>query len=275
MDSKVVNGWIDHYRKHGYVVLEQILPFSVIDAHVAACKDVQRRYNIYQNFPWRKEPLENEKAFVSELNALNDHHEPTKSLRNDATLRQYLISLFGEEPILKYGTTSLWERGREPHSDTVMLFRDPPECVCRSWCALEDIHPDCGMFYVIPGTHKSVRLRLYDEVVNNHPEIFNLLRLPSPEDSESAFLENRTIWKLVCEKTASLTEGLPRVPFPIKKGDVVLFDPNVIHGTMPAPNPSLTRKAIVSEWHTRSVRSYSYYAYFGSQHDKRQPLVTG
>ncbi|MEH2358563.1 phytanoyl-CoA dioxygenase family protein [Nostoc sp.] len=83
-------------------------------------------------------------------------------------------------------------------------------------------------------------------------------------------MENRAIWKVVCQKTASLTKGLPRVPFSINKGDVVLFDPNVIHGTMPAPNPSLTRKAIVTEWHTQSVRSYSYCKYFGSQHDKRQ-----
>lgn len=270
MDSKVASGsWIDHYRKHGYVVLEQILPLSVIDAHVAACEDVQRRHSIHHKFPWRREQPENEKAFQEELSALDDHHEPTKSLRNDPTLRQHLNALFGEEAVLKYGSTSLWERGREPHSDTVMLFRDPPECVCRAWCALEDIHPDCGMFYVIPGTHQNVRLRLYDEVLDSHPEIFNLLRSPSPDGSESAFLENRAIWKVVCEKTASLTEGLPRVPFPINKGDVVLFDPNVIHGTMPAPNPSLTRKAIVTEWHTRSVSSYSYSAYFGSQHDKR------
>lgn len=153
-----------------------------------------------------------------------------------------------------------------------MLFRDPPDKVCRAWCALEDIHPDCGMFYVIPGTHNNERLRIYDEVLGSNPEIFELLRSPSPNDSESAFLENRAIWKVVCQKTASLTKGLPRVSFSINKGDVVLFDPNVIHGTMPASNPSLTRKAIITEWHTLSVRSYSYFEYFGSQHDKRQLL---
>ncbi|MEH2253940.1 phytanoyl-CoA dioxygenase family protein [Nostoc sp.] len=271
MNSEEANScWIDHYRKHGYVVLEKILSLELIDAHVAACKEIQRRHGIYQNFPWRKDPLENEKAFGEELLALNDNHEPTKSLRNDPTLRQYLNALFQEEAVLKYGSTSLWERGREPHSDTVMLFRDPPEKVCRTWCALEDIDPDWGMFYVIPGTHNNERLCIYDEVLGSNPEIFDLLRSPSLNDSESAFLENRAIWKVVCKKTISLTQGLPRVPFSINKGDVVLFDPNVIHGTMPAPNPSLTRKAIITEWHTHSVRSYSYSEYFGSQHDKRQ-----
>lgn len=274
MNSEKANSsWIDHYRKHGYVVLEKILPLELIDAHVAACEEIQRRHGIYQKFPWRKDPLENEKAFGEELIALDDNHEHTKSLRNDPTLRQYLNALFQEEAVLQYGFTSLWERGREPHSDTVMLFRDPPEKVCRAWCALEDIHPDCGMFYVIPGTHNNERLRIYDEVLGGNPEIFELLRSPSPNDSESAFLENRAIWKVVCQKTASLTKDLPRVPFSINKGDVVLFDPNVIHGTMPAPNPSLTRKAIVTEWHTRSVHSYSYFEYFGSQHDKRQSLL--
>jgi ectoine hydroxylase-related dioxygenase (phytanoyl-CoA dioxygenase family) len=276
MNCEVASGsWIDHYRKHGYVVLEQILPLELIDAHVAACEDVQCRHGIYHKFPWRREPLENEKAFGDELHALDDNHEPTQRLRNDPTLRQHLNALFGEEAVLEGGSTTLWERGREPHSDTVMMFRDPPESVCRSWCALEDIHPDCGMFYVIPGTHKNVRLRLYDEVLDSHPEIFDMLRSPSPNGSESAFLENRAIWKLVCEKTASLTDGLPRVPFSINKGDVVLFDPNVIHGTMPAHNPLLTRKALVTEWHTRSVRCYPYSTYFGSQHDFRQAVVTG
>ena len=271
MNSEEANScWINHYRKHGYVVLEKILPLELIDAHVAACEEIQRRHGIYQKFPWTKDPLENEKAFCEELLALDDNHEPTKNLRNDPTLRWYLNTLFQEEAVLKYGSTSLWERGREPHSDTVMLFRDPPDKVCRAWCALEDIHPDCGMFYVIPGTHNNQRIRIYDEVLGSNPEIFELLRSPSPNDSESAFLENRAIWKVVCQKTASLTKGLARVRFSINKGDVVLFDPNVIHGTMPALNPSLTRKAIVTEWHTQSVRSYSYSEYFGSQHDKRQ-----
>ncbi|MEH2424810.1 MAG: hypothetical protein V7K48_29090 [Nostoc sp.] len=51
--------------------------------------------------------MENEKAFGEESLALDDNHEPTKSLRNDPTLRQYLNALFQEEAVLKYGSTSL------------------------------------------------------------------------------------------------------------------------------------------------------------------------
>lgn len=39
-----------------------------------------------------------------------------------------------------------------------------------------------------------------------------------------------------------------RVSFTLNKGDVVIFNPAVAHGTLPCLDASLTRKMMVCEW---------------------------
>ena len=259
--------WIGQYRRDGYVVLKRLLPGELIDAHVKACDRILSAGGMTARADRQDPniPLQNALAAVGVCNA------EFRPLHLHAGLRRRVAGLLDDsDPILFSSTTSIWEKGREPHSDTLMLFRDPPEKVCRSWCALEDIDPDCGMFYVIPGTHSSVRPALYDDVLRTNPEILSILRGYRP-GSHPEWNDNRFIWRKLCEATATRVAGMPRQAFAIAKGDVVFFDPNVIHGTMPSANQALTRRAIIAEWHGHEVRSYPSTAYFGVRLDRRAP----
>ena len=264
----MTDAWIKHYRRDGYVVLERLLPADLIDAHVDACDRLLSARDMADHADQgddRNMPLH---EALSEVRVDNPKFRP---LHLHANLKRHVAALLDdEEPILFSSLTNIWEKSREPHSDTVMLFRDPPEKVCRAWCALEDIDLECGVFYVIPGTHRSVRPLLYEDVLRSDPEILDRLRAYRA-GSDIEWHDNRLIWGKVCEATAARIAGMPRRPFAINKGDVVLFDPNAIHGTMLATNPALTRKAIIAEWHAREVRSYPASAYFGPQLDRRGP----
>jgi len=89
--------------------------------------------------------------------------------------------------------------------------------------------------------------------------------------AELAWRDNRSIWGKYRDALSTRIAGLPHQPFAVRKGDVVLFDPDSVHGTMPVTKPELTRKAIITEWHGREVRSYPSTSYFGPRFDRRSP----
>ena len=260
--------WIEEYRRDGFVVLKQVLPAGLIDAHVDACDRILSA----RGMAARAGQVGDANMPLHEvLAAVSVDNPESRPLHLYGGLRQRIARLLGDgDPILVSSLTNIWEKSREPHSDTVLLFRDPPDKVCRAWCALEDIDPECGTLYVVPGTHRGVRPALYEDVLRADPEILGTLRT-YPEGAAIERHDNRFIWGKICEATTTRVAGMPRQPFAIGKGDVVLFDPNAIHGTMPATNPALTRKAIIAEWHAREVRSYQASAYFGPQMDRRGP----
>ncbi len=260
--------WIEQYRRDGCVLLERLLPAEIIDAYVEACDRLLNARGMTARADRSGDPNMPLHEALIEVRVDNPEFRP---LHLHAGVRQRVAALLDDDdPILVSSLTNIWEKGREPHSDTVMLFRDPPDKVCRTWCALEDIDPECGAFYVISGTHRSVRPLLYDDVLRTSPEILDLLHTYDA-GAEVSRHDNRFIWGKVCEATTARVAGMPRQAFAINKGDVVFFDPNAIHGTMPATNPALMRKAIIAEWHAREVRSYPASAYFGSQLDCRGP----
>ena len=47
-----------------------------------------------------------------------------------------------------------------------------------------------------------------------------------------------------------------------KKGDIIIWHQNIVHGGMPREDDSLTRKSIVSHWIGRSSRSFSQQNFF-------------
>ena len=264
MGGKMNEPWMDQYRTDGFCMLPAVLPPDLIDAHVGDCERVRAGLGL------TGKPAPGDGRLTEALLGLNRDELPGGRLQFDPALVRAVATLLNDdEPILSSGVTSWWEKGREPHSDTIMLLRDPPDRVCRAWCALEAIHPSCGMFYVIPGSQHSVRPGLYDAALVKAPRIMDMLRSPATAGTDEARAENRFIWRAICEATAEQVAEMERHAVPLLEGDVVLFDPNVIHGTMPALDSGLTRKALICEWHARDVRSYDVTTYFGSRHDLR------
>jgi ectoine hydroxylase-related dioxygenase (phytanoyl-CoA dioxygenase family) len=163
-------------------------------------------------------------------------------------LRAILRQLFAAEPLLAMARSALWEPGdMRAHVDTAFRSPDPPYSVCRTWCALEDIHPDSGCFYLVPGTHRTLTPHLCREVLDEKPELGALSRQVEIDPRNWFRLHGRG-WSYVSAKVADRIEPRAKKRFHLRKGDVIIFNPAVAHGTFPCTDPSLTRKMMVCEW---------------------------
>ncbi len=145
----------------------------------------------------------------------------------------------------------------------------PEDHVCRAWCALEAIHPDSGIFYVVPGTHRSARHRILAEVLGERPGFVHLLTRFSTDRQSAQAAWRQEIMPILFGKIKAAVEGVPLATFPVRKGDVVLFSPNVIHGTMPRADAKPSRRVMISEWRARTAMIYHPGEHFGAHFDRR------
>jgi ectoine hydroxylase-related dioxygenase (phytanoyl-CoA dioxygenase family) len=136
--------------------------------------------------------------------------------------------------------------------------------------ALFDIHPGSGICYVMPGTHRTAWPRILAEILAERPEFSQTLDRFATDRAAAQAGWRRDILPLAFQRTAAAIAGVPRVTFPLDKGDVVLFSPSVIHGTMARSDAMLPRKVMISEWRARIAMIHHPGEHFGVAYDHRQ-----
>jgi phytanoyl-CoA hydroxylase len=110
----------------------------------------------------------------------------------------------------------------EPHQDAYYIDSEPRGYLVGAWIALEDIHPDAGPFFVIPGSHRDG---------------------PTPAD----LARKNTDYLNVAE--AYRTKSSNRVLAPqMQAGDALFWQAGVVHGSLPTLDPSRSRKSVTAHY---------------------------
>ncbi len=245
--------WREQYRELGFIICRNILAPDLIEAHVAQVAALLREFGVTDVSSMVALPVKVDDEFMVAMLALHQRGEAARRLIFNRLAGTVLRQLFEAEPVLAFARSALWEPGdMRAHVDTAFRSPDPPYAVCRSWCALEDIHPDSGRFYLIPGTHRSLTPRLCDEVLGERPDLLALSRqlAADPRAWRSLFARG---WPLVNAKIADRIDGNAKISFDLSKGDVLFFNPAVAHGVLACANPRLTRKMMICEWTARDA----------------------
>ncbi|MEX2261277.1 MAG: phytanoyl-CoA dioxygenase family protein [Bryobacteraceae bacterium] len=129
------------------------------------------------------------------------------------------------------------------HSDSIHMTTYPLGYLSAAWIAFEDIHPDSGPLVIYPGSHKL-------------PYVFST----NVGISESDFQQNgyssyqakyEPFIKQLIEK-----HGLEPEYFHARKGDVLIWHANLIHGGSPRRNMLLSRKAVVCHFFVKGSFVY-------------------
>lgn len=262
--------WIKDYRDQGYTIFEQLLPMDLIDSHLGSYEKLLTEYNLNGRDAMMRMQAEIRREFEEAIEKL--YCDPSLSLRlcRYSAMHNVTTQLFAKESVSWMPLTVIWGGGAVPHRD-IIFFRDPPVEAARFWIALEDLHPDSGLLYVIPASHKNAYR--YDELLQDHPEFLEILRSLSFGDIDSGNWGR--LMKPILDhhhaESARVAESFPKDVLYLKKGDALLFDPAVVHGSLVPANPNLTRKSFIMECRSRHCRTYSMRAYFGSRHDFRRP----
>jgi hypothetical protein len=232
-------------EEDGFFVWPDLVPSSVVDAHIAAHEEWLDERGRFAPDEWKALPRgEQVRTFVRDYR----WHEGSPAAL-EVFYRQALVSFleeyFGVEPAMRAPQTGERQRGSSMHVDGMGTMVAPVGAEIRVWIALEDIDPASGPVYMVPGTHHLLR-GIRESLLRDRGELAQAMvaaeRRHRPTDpTPEEFIA------FGAEITRALTDAvnvgrLPRVVPTLMKGDAIVFRTDLAHGTMPCADPALTRR---------------------------------
>jgi hypothetical protein len=161
---------------------------------------------------------------------------------------------------------------QDAHIDAIYFYPDPIWSMAGVWIALEDIHPDSGPLFYIPGSHREPFAHS-DDIVSARPELGAIRCLArNGVDKSSALSALEKAWHA---DLAARTKAAPAAPV-LKAGDAVIWHSLLAHGGMPRLNPTLSRRSVVFHFVGKNARLLTYeqfMLYSQTELQDQQPLV--
>lgn len=213
----------------GFLILNGFLSEEKIDAINAEVQRLLTQHSVDFNYTGTK------------IMDAHRHSAVIDDLFKDDQLLNLLSFLLGRNA-LPFQTINFLEGSRQrAHADVMHMSTYPQGFLIAAWIALEDISADAGPLFYYPGSHQwpyvgngELGLKknswLIEQQVNARYE---------------EFLEQR-----IQEK------GVQPQVFLAKKGDVLIWHANLLHGGMPVLNQALTRKSMVAHYFAEGVICY-------------------
>lgn len=158
------------------------------------------------------------------------HSEIVKNIGNDKQLLEFLSVLMDGQAKLFQSINFINGSQQKTHSDSIHMTTYPLGGLLGVWIALEDVDENNGALHYIPGSHKL-------------PYFLN-----SDYDNEGSFFKignksYKAYEEFLEEKVVEL--GLKKEIFKAKKGDLLIWHANILHGGEPHIDKTRTRKSLV------------------------------
>ena len=212
----------------GYVILDKYFSGDVADA---ANKDIDLLLDSKKvDFKYR-----NKIMF-----AIHES-ETIRKMGNDPQLMQVLNLLLGKDVQLFQSINFLSGSEQKSHSDSIHMTTFPLGYLIAVWIALEDINLDNGPLHYYRGSHKMKYIMNEDF-----------------DHGGSELLLGKTPYANYEKKVAETIDsgGLEKQVFLAKKGDILIWHANLLHGGEMHNNPELTRKSMVFHYYAKDVICY-------------------
>lgn len=164
-----------------------------------------------------------------------------RNITRDKRLTDLLSFILDKEVVPFQTINFIRGSNQRAHSDSIHMTTYPLGYLIAVWVALEDTNKDNGPLFYYPGSH-----RLPYMLNEDFNEGATGLRLGRKQYTD---YEHR-IETLIGEKQ------LAQEVFLARKGDVLIWHANLIHGGMPVKDPALTRKSMVIHYFATDVIKY-------------------
>lgn len=140
----------------------------------------------------------------------------------DPRLNNVLTGLLGREPFAVQ--TMMYfkppkARGQAMHQDNYYLRAKPGTC-CAAWMALDRVDEENGCLQVVPGSQ-------------NWPVLCTV-----PADLTQSFIDVMT----------PIPEGTPVIPVLMQPGDVLFFNGQLVHGSLPNVSKDRFRRSLIAHY---------------------------
>ena len=253
------------FRRDGYAVLRGVVSSGIIDAFRAATE------------PFFKDPFRSDLIAAQRWGAWMDAYtrEDELALRLGLapTLLAFCRALFGDEPVRMNGFLYKHGSALGAHTDLIWHREHPVTGQCRAWLALENVHPDAGPLFLLPGAHRTYAA-CYAAIAERRPHLEGKLRALRGTAAPLA------AWRAVIrEANEAYREVLlarhdleaDRAVPELRKGDMVVFDKRLAHGGLPVTDPERTRWCLIQDFRARSARTYEISRYFSPALEDLRP----
>jgi len=212
----------------GYMILENFFTEAVTDKILAETATLVKKGKLSPTFDNKLLFANRQSAFIRKLTY-------EKRLTD-------LLSFLLDRDVIPFQTINFeYGSNQRAHSDSIHMTTYPLGYLIAVWIALEDTRPDNGPLFYYPGSHRLPYLLNGD--FNEGETALQLGKKDYPDYEDK-------IEELIRE------QQLKKEIFLAKKGDILIWHANLIHGGMPVENSSLTRKSMVIHYFARDVIKY-------------------
>jgi hypothetical protein len=243
-----------HWSERGYVILQNLIEEPVL----AAVWQAYERAILSGRIRLPPEPACDGDPHPGRF--LNPHKKAgafCRILKHEGLLRWIRI-LTEREP--KPLQTIASHKGSQQgvHSDSIHMTTYPLGYLTAAWIAFEDIHPDSGPLVYYPGSHRL-------------PYVFsNDVGISQADFRQEGYGAYHARYEPYIQALIA-RHGLEPHYFHAKKGDVLIWHANLLHGGSARRNIELTRKAVVCHFFVKGAFVYHDLA---SSRSKQQYIVT-
>lgn len=164
-----------------------------------------------------------------------------RGVAEEEQLLRILSMLIGSSVELFQSINFVTGSQQRTHSDSIHMTTYPLGHMIAAWVALEDVSPDSGPLHYYPGSHKLPYVLNAD--YGNQGSRFTI-------GSKSYTDYENHIARLVRE------QELEKQLFLAKKGDVLIWHANLLHGGEAVTNPNSTRRSMVLHYFANDAICY-------------------
>lgn len=222
------------FEEDGYLVLERVFGNDILDM---AVRDFTALYG--------RDAKEAQVSYIDHIR-IQDAWQVSPSIRSISThplIMQALEQLHGRKP--KPFQTLNFRVGTQQraHSDTIHFNSVPKNMMAGAWVALEDVTAEQGPLFYVPGSHLWPEIDLCaigikgNKVGEHVPDYY-----AKYED----YIES-----MIADRGGQRTEFYP------KKGDILIWSSNILHGGSRQTNPARTRLSQVTHYYFENCRYYT------------------
>jgi hypothetical protein len=167
--------------------------------------------------------------------------EAVRGALTDQGLTRLLEFLLGREVSLFQSINFFEGSEQRAHSDSFHMTTEPIGYLIAIWVALEDVAPDAGPVFYYPGSHRLPYV-MSEDLDGERSRLF------LAEGKQERY-EDR-----IDQEVAEA--GLAPVDFLARKGDVLVWHANLLHGGRPIERAGTTRRSLVAHYFAQGVLCY-------------------
>lgn len=221
------------FHANGCVVLEKVFDEELADEIVA---DIRAVYESCKHLPVEEAKQRFENIFT--------HSEATRRGTCTPAVLEWLDLILGMRALPYQSLTWPVSSQIRAHSDAILMTSHPRDTFLAAWHVLADVTPDCGPVYGIPGSHRWPYLSAAD---------VGIPRGASGEECARIHAENyySATERLVAER------GVAPDTFLGKKGDVLVWHSNLVHGAHLVERAGAERMCLIVHYYGERCEPYS------------------